>query len=376
MRIAVICGSLLPGRDGVGDYTRCLVGACGDAHEFLLLSLRDQERIEETLPNGKIKRFRRALIRPQSAEEVIEAVNEFEPDVVSLQFVPFGYDPKGIIRNLIPLIKDIVGPRALHIMFHELWLGEKPSLPLKHKILGFAQKRLIKRALCYWKPVLLHTSNPLYRDVLARNGYRAQVLPLFGNIPIAEPSSVEVKKLLPWYPCQPNERILLFPFSQSRSWKSRKVMEILAEAAEVANVSLKLIQVGKNPYSEYHWPRIKLFAKNRGWSCDILGPRSEAKLSQLMFAADVGISSAHQQLAGKSGAIVGMLEHGLPVICSSLDIESKFDAPLSNDLRGLHSLEQPIEQIADVLKNPRKETPQSRLHGIAKKWIDDFQTLS
>lgn len=376
MRIAVICGSLLPGRDGVGDYTRCLVSACGDAHEFLLLSLRDQDRTEEDLPNGKIKRFRRALIRPQTAEEVIEVINEFEPDIVSLQFVPFGYDPKGIIRNLIPLVNDIVGPRSLHIMFHELWLGEKPSLPLKHKILGFAQKRLIKRALCSWDPVLIHTSNPLYRDVLARNGYRAKLLPLFGNIPIAEPSSVEVKKLLPWYPHGPNERMLLFPFSQSRGWRSRKAMEILAEAAKLANVSLKLVQVGKNPYSEYHWPRIKQFAKNNGWSCDILGPRSETKLSQLMFAADVGISSANQQLAGKSGAIVGMLEHGLPVVCSSLEVESKFDAPLSDDLRGLHSLDQPIEQIAELLKNPKREHPQSRLHRIAKKWIDDLRTLN
>ncbi|MEM8867173.1 MAG: hypothetical protein AAGC73_02790 [Verrucomicrobiota bacterium] len=376
MRIAVICGSLAKGKDGVGDYSRRLVSAIGSGHQILLLSLRDIEKKQEQLGNVQVQRFRNPLYRADAASRALGTIREFQPDVISLQFVPFAFSSKGVIRELISLIDELADLCPIHIMFHELWLGEKPSLPLKHKILGIAQKRLILRALGHWKPALIHTSNTHYRDVLLRNGHKATILPLFGNIPIEAADPAAAESMLTHLPVSAHERIILFPFSQSHSWHSRHVMSVLKKAAQIAGVSLRLIQVGKNAYVEHHWPRIKAFARHEGWKSYTLGPRTESELSQLLQLADVGVSSAHLQLAGKSGAIIGMLEHGLPVICSSMELESRYNVPPMDSLSALYSIDQPVEDIAELLANPVKAKSGSRLSAVATQWIDELGALA
>lgn len=92
-------------------------------------------------------------------------------------------------------------------MFHELWVGEQPSLPFKHKVMGVVQKHLMMKALKRWAPDCLHTSNRLYQFVLQQNGYQAGRLPIFGNISIATPGD----SAMPEADCGTDERILLFP---------------------------------------------------------------------------------------------------------------------------------------------------------------------
>jgi Trk K+ transport system NAD-binding subunit len=49
MKIAFICGSLEPGRDGVGDYTRRLAGELvKQQHEVLVIAFNDRQ-IKDTL---------------------------------------------------------------------------------------------------------------------------------------------------------------------------------------------------------------------------------------------------------------------------------------------------------------------------------------
>ena len=58
MKFAFICGSLEPGRNGVGDYTRRLAGElAAQGHECLLVSLNDVDHVDEL--GGGIHLYRR-----------------------------------------------------------------------------------------------------------------------------------------------------------------------------------------------------------------------------------------------------------------------------------------------------------------------------
>jgi len=373
MRITFICGSLAPGKDGVGDYTRCLAAACVDAgHEVQLVSVCDRESEHSQSSGLHFERCCGALTDTAEGVRVAERIQAWHPDWISLQFVPFAFHPKGLSRTLQPFVRKLSGIAPLHIMFHELWLGEKPSLSLKHKVLGRIQRHQTLKALRDWQPQSIHTSNQLYVDVLKRNRITAKRLPLFGNIPIAEKDPATIQQILPWYPALPNERIVLFPFSQSASWQATHVMEQLKRLTSEAGVSLRLIQVGKNQSGDIHWPGIRELAQVNGWSCDVLGSQSEQVISQLMQIADLGISSAHIQLAAKSGAVIGMIEHGLPVFCTSQASESRH--PVSHQTEALlGDFEQSQSTLVSLLKEPKAHKAQSRLPTVAAQWLKDLE---
>jgi hypothetical protein len=376
MRISFICGSLASGMDGVGDYTRCLARACVEAgHECLLISINDCERASEIDGSLQIERYKSALHDTQAVADIFNRIRSWQPTWISLQFVPFAFHSRGLIKQLLPFISRLREEAALEVMFHELWLGEKPSLSFKHKILGWVQKKQLLQALRIWSPDCIHTSNTLYQNILARHGHSARRLPLFGNIAITPPTSDTLKELLEWYPPKANERVILFPFSQSTEWDVQRSLDFLKKVSDAASVSLRLIQVGKNTSGQEHWRRIPELAQRHGWSCDILGARSQEVLSQLMHFSDLGVSASNIQLADKSGAIVAMLEHGLPVLCTTQERESKHPVMQTKTDR-LFDLSNSSEAVIDLLKKDLKPTAESRLQKVAKQWLADLGEIT
>jgi hypothetical protein len=95
MRIAFLCGGL--GLGGVADYSRYLAGAL-KAHgvESLILGLADRDA-------GEVARSAETLALPgalpwrQRIEAAEAALAAFAPDWVSLQFVPFAFNRKGVV---------------------------------------------------------------------------------------------------------------------------------------------------------------------------------------------------------------------------------------------------------------------------------------
>ncbi|CAA6693502.1 MULTISPECIES: glycosyltransferase family 4 protein [unclassified Lentimonas] len=364
MKISFICGSLNPGRDGVGDYTRRLATQLSaDGHKCQLISINDHETAPARIEDGiEIVRFQNALTGAHS-EAIAEAIARWDPQWISLQFVCFAFHPKGFIHHLTPIIQALRTDRKLEIMFHELWVGEQPSIPFKHKIMGRIQQWLILHALSKWSPDSLHTSNRLYQYILERHGYKAERLPIFGNIAIAHaPTAADFTRA-------ENERIVLFPFSQRHDWNVNETLTRLNEMATASATVLKLIQIGSLRSGLQHWDTINAYADNHGWQCQCLGAQSEETLSQWMQAADIGISSAHIHLADKSGAAVAMHEHGLPVICTITDPVSKQFKEAACPSEGLFSFFDTHETLTNLFKQPSKRTPQARLPIIADRWI-------
>ncbi|MGZ0654167.1 hypothetical protein ACWPKO_00520 [Coraliomargarita sp. W4R53] len=371
MRISFICGSLALGKDGVGDYTRRLAAElCQSGHECQLISLNDSENsTSQTEYGATIVRFKNAL-HGLASHKVEAVVAEWNPEWVSLQFVCFAFHPKGFILRLSSLIGNLRIGRKLEIMFHELWVGEQPSLPFKHKVMGRIQQWLILSALVKWKPDCIHTSNRLYQHILQRHGYASQRLPIFGNIPIAPVATASKITRAD------DQRILLFPFSQRLDWNVETTLAQLKKLALASKVSLSLVQIGNLRSGLQHWNKIETFAREQGWECQRLAAQSEETVSQWMLAADIGISSAHIHLADKSGAVVAMHEHGLPVICTITDPVSKTFKESPKPEEGLYSFFDQQETLINLFKHPPKRRPQARLPRVAHQWLEDLRESS
>jgi len=369
MRIAFICGSLDPGKDGVGDYTRRLARQFGlSGHQCLLVSLCDTgTRSTDDDENPNVCRYQNALRLTVEADSVEDRLKAWRPDVISLQFVCFAFHSKGLIHRLSSLVEHWCKIASLHVMFHELWLGEQPDLPFKHRLLGKLQKWQITSAVRKWKPFCIHTSNTLYREVLKAEGIPSNLLPIFGNIPVA---SVEASPAKP----HSKKRKLIFPFSQRNDWNVEETLSKLKVLAAKSDLSYELIQVGRLRNDAKHWQYIERFAQDENWECRILGERDEEELSRLMQSADIGICAAHVALANESGAAIAMLEHGLPVICTITQSVSDRFKHLPSDQENLHSFFDSEAELLELIKTPVKQPPRPRLPMIAEQWLKDIET--
>ncbi len=366
MKITFICGSLNPGHDGVGDYTRALAQKLSQSgHQCQLVAINDSEDSNDVTDHLQILRNTQVLNNPGKSAAVSNSITNWKPDWISLQFVCFGFHPKGFIHKLSPFIQDVRRASKLHIMFHELWVGEQPSLPFKHKVMGLIQRHLMLKALKLWHSDRIHTSNLLYQFILKQHNYASTILPLFSNIPITGKPDTSS-------PSDENLRTLLFPFSQRHDWNVQETLEQLDSLSKKAGVSLRLIQIGKLHAGNPHWPQIQTFCASRNWSCERLGPQDEATLSKYMHAADIGISSAHIALAGKSGAVAAMTEHGLPVICTITEPISKRFKPAANASNQLYSFFDSEERLIQLFREPARESANPQLPTVADQFIHDL----
>jgi hypothetical protein len=188
MRLLFLCSSLEPGRDGVGDYTRLLAEECVKlGHTCALVALNDRfvSAPEETVETGGLSALR--LPSPGDWTVAADFRERFAPDWISLQLVAYGLHPRGMLFQATPGLRRVVGPARLHLMFHELWVGNEKHPTLRHRLTGWPQKRSLRRMLETLRPAYVTTTNPFYAALLKSIGVDASILPLFGNVPVAAP---------------------------------------------------------------------------------------------------------------------------------------------------------------------------------------------
>ena len=120
-----------------------------------------------------------------------QTLTAFGPDWISLQFVPYAFNPKGLVFGLARHLHQLFQGHQAQIMFHELWIGGAKESSTKHRLIGTVQKWLVLDLIEQLKPKVIHTSNQTYVTMLRRAGVTALSLPLFGNIPVLAESGDE-----------------------------------------------------------------------------------------------------------------------------------------------------------------------------------------
>ncbi|CAH8292982.1 glycosyltransferase involved in cell wall biosynthesis [Mariniflexile fucanivorans] len=318
MKIIFICGSLEPGKDGVGDYTRRL---CAElilqGIHVGILSYNDKDvngatQVTQYADGQAIYCYRiSTFIKPKErcvlAKQWIDTHN---PEWLSLQFVPYAFNNKGLPFGFASQLKTIGQNRKWHIMFHELWIGMNKESTLKEKCIGYIQRYIIKELTLKLKPNLVNTQTELYKKQLEKLTITSSLLPLFSNIPVIQ-KPIE-KTHLDSIPFDiPNKYFVLFGSIHYGSPINHFVKDFVDY---LKNDSFSLITIGRNGNELREWISIwesyKLEVK-------CLGEQSVEVISHVLKNATFGISTTPMALVEKSGSVLAMHAHGIPVICMS-----------------------------------------------------------
>src|ERR1700712_1999910 len=171
MKILFLCSAIENGMDGIGDYTMKLSQECFlQGIECIVAAINDKyvSNIETGLINNvKIYRLPKRLPWKVKADELTKILNDNSPvDWISIQFVGYGFNSKGLVWNVIPFFSHFKAWK-MHIMMHELWVAEEREASVRMKILGAIQKRSILSLIRTIKPKVVQTSIPLYKKMLA-----------------------------------------------------------------------------------------------------------------------------------------------------------------------------------------------------------------
>lgn len=298
MKIAFVTSSLEPGRDGVGDYTTLLAQECvRRGHSVTRLALNDRH-IDQTVYDDGLLRLPAGHDWSPRVAAARGALESFAPDVVSLQFVCYGFDPRGLAGRVAAHLRAILAGWRLQVFMHELWLGEECGASWKDRAIGYLQRRGVLGLLRDLAPRVVHTSNASYAQLLARRGVAARHLPLFGSLPLPEVS------LRP-----PDDHLALVLFGTLHPvWPPEPLFSMLPNGRRIV-----LTHAGNIGSGVALWDRM-VARYQRRFSFQRLGELPPQQIADVFAQSHFGIATTPWALIGKSASVAGMLDVGLPVI--------------------------------------------------------------
>lgn len=356
MKILFIAGSLEPGKDGVGDYTRSLAGECERlGHETFLMSLNDSWTDKPSQGNRSL-RLPSTMSWASRIKTGRTFVAENHPDLISLQYVPYSFHPAGLSFALPKIVQAIVGRVPAHLMLHELWIGSQTGAPFKVKVFGFCQRRIIKSLVTGMPCRIIHTSNAVYARLLSRHGIHAKILPLFGSVPVT-PNAVVT-------PRDDNALRLGLFGSIHPEWQPDELFALLqALGKQVQVYHIGRIGPGESLWNEIverYGPEIHF---QRFWE------QSFENISQFLLSVDLGVATTPLSLIGKSSSVAAMLDHGLPVIVSRNDVHFP---GISEENIASGRLINVDDSFVDRLKAVKRLNPNPSLPKIARQFLGDL----
>jgi len=345
VKVAFVTSSLEPGRDGVGDYTTLLARECERrGHTVARLALNDRH-VKTPIREPALLRLPRI--------DVAEArcrLEEFAPDWVSLQFVCYGFHPRGFIG---PELAKILRGWPVHVFMHEMWLGENVGAPWKERLIGWLQRRRVLGMLRACDARLVHTSNAVYAHLLDRYGVPSKKLPLFSSLPLPSPGIVP-----------PDDCFTFALFGTLHSvWPAEPLFSTLRGMDRPVTIA----HAGGIGPGARLWNRLAR-EYNGVFTFHRLGELAPQEIADFFAQAHFGIATTPWALIGKSASVASMLEAGLPVIVNRDDIhyggvsESDHDSQL-------------LRLDADLRKAQRRE-PRLRLPSIADQFLADLEAVA
>jgi hypothetical protein len=315
MKILFLCGSVEPGKDGVGDYTRRLAGALVQkGHQAKILSLCDKQANSYVTENQEVEGttiyvYRIPIVTTYKQRLVWtkSILDTFQPEYISLQYVPYSFNAKGLPLWLSSFLKKLTGNHQWHIMFHELWIGMDTRASFKSRSIGFLQQKIVLKVLKNLGDPSINTQTYLYHQNIANLGYTSKLLPLFSNI--SEPNIVNTAKVIH------NSREICFVLFGGIHFGAP--VQVFIDALKIAlkkrkGCFLKFVFIGNCGNSITEWTSI-LDIENIPY--EIKGFCTDQEVSKTLLNCSYGINTTPYLLIQKSGSNSAMIQHKLPVIC-------------------------------------------------------------
>lgn len=374
MRIAFLCGSLEPGRDGVGDYVRTLAGELAlQGYEVAAVALNDhwctKEQAESQSENNSLLSLLRIPARWHARKRYDLAarwIEDFDPDWLSIQFVPYAFHARGLPFGLLFHLKRLAQNRQVQVMFHETWVGEDYNNNIKLRFIAALQKHLVRRMVASLHPEVMHTHLPVYQQALAKLGLQVKCLPLFSNIKVAKPVTAS-----------PEGRAFRIAFF-SQVGNDKPVMSFLSALLEQAlarNLTYQVLVIGgrKEPVANFVGTIRKLPLYQGRVTCT--GFLHAEKISGLLQECSLGLTPVPRHGLGKSGSVSAFLAHGIPVAAPNVN---KGHSPseigfFSETMRSAILTSPDLDKLKEATAMALNAAPSLHVGLVAKTFISDLQ---
>ena len=378
MKIAFLAPSLEPGRSGVGDYTQLLAGEIErSGHECFLIGLNDSDAVDwQRSARPQILRLSAAASWKERFGAIQRACEHFNPDWVSLQFVPYGYHRKGLAWSFGRGLPRVLDGYAIHLFFHELWIGCSEAARWRERAIGSVQRALTLRLVDSLRPAVVHTTNALYAAILYQRGVAAGELPLFSAIPVvttrnpeqALAAAVRAKGIEIDFSAR--ERYLIGGFFGTIhvDWPAEPFFGRMAELSAETGREVLLVSIGRanpeiwNDLVERHGEWLRMVA---------LGEQPADMVSYLLQSLDFGVSTTPANIIGKSIGVAAMLEHGLPVIASWPGAPVR---GIATAAPGEPRLITDLTRLTPEAVESSRVSPRSRLPEVAARFCSDLES--
>ena len=356
MKILFLTGSLEPGRDGVGDYTRTLATECARlGHDTVLLSLNDPW-VHGPLLEPAALRLGSKMSWPDRVRTARAFLNANRAEIVSVQFVPYSFHPAGLNFALPQILRVIIGQTRVQVMFHELWIGAQTGASLQAKALGLCQRKIIQAVVKTSACRIVHASNCVYVQLLARHRINAKQLSLFGSVPVVPTDGL---------PRQNDDVLRLGIFGSIHpEWSPDEMLVQLRRLGK----AIQLSHIGRIGPGESVWMDL---TERYGSEVEFrrLGEQSTKTISQFFSSVEFGVATTPLSLIAKSASVAAMLDHGLPVIVNRNDVHFHGiteTGPTSDLLIPFD------EMFLERLTTVKRRAPRARLPEVAAQFLNDI----
>lgn len=360
MRILFLCGSIEPGKDGVGDYCRSLATELlKTGNPTTIVSMYDsyvKKSIRTVESSGG---YRIPSLRISSAESsekrltgIQDVVDNFYPDWISLQYVPNSFHPKGLNTKFPFLLAQIKGKHKWQMMIHEPWLISDQKVSSIRLCISWLQEKLLKLLIKKIKPRLIHTSNLYYKEILDRGGVYCSILSLPSNIPVNPKINSGILSELGISQRNREDWLVLGTFGRIReNIDYLEFFQSFLKTSEARGKNIALLSIGKaGKYCDTVFIDLKKNFQNVFFYK--LGESSPEDISSLLQVLDYGITSLPDYLLGKSGGYSAMRNHGLKILVPKFKsiIKKKSNSNYSNYLFNLPDKEFSPTEVAQKFR--------------------------
>ncbi|MHA4894180.1 glycosyltransferase [Pedobacter sp. PWIIR3] len=374
MKIIFICGSLEPGKDGVGDYVRQLayeLVKLGHLVSIIALNdrhIKERDRTYYLFEFGKIEvfRFPEVNLNNEDINLIKHFIEEIQPDVLNLQYVSFSFHPKGLPFRLAKVLTKLAGGCKWNIMFHELWIGMSTESTYKERLLGFFQKLVIKNLIKVLQPSSIFTQTTLYMELLSQMGTSAEYLPLFSNIPVKSHDDIKSK-----FNCDKSLNRDLEIVTFGGLHHGAPIEKLAKEAAEYQKLTLtkvKLLLLGRNGQEQTRWASIW---RANGLDAECFGEKSPDEISEILSSVRYGFFTTPFQLLEKSGSVAAMREHRINLLCVARNWKARGHESIKNNPFGI--VEYQPGCLNDFLKSHGDFTYVPTLTNVAIQYVKHLE---
>lgn len=362
MTILFITNNLPPVVDGVGDYTYNIARQFAMYRHKVYIACRENAEVDTHVEGMTIvpcvKAWNWSCYKP-----IVRLIREKGIEVVSLQYVPHGFHPKGLPFPLIRLVKKIKECGVKTLLFcHELFVLPVP-FSIRRSLLSFLMISIMDRIVRICDCVA--TSNDFYRTLLYKyTSFKGNiaVIPIASNIPIVDYDAEFLNSFRKTI-ARDNEIILSF-FGNRNIQTSLNVINRLLQR----DIPIVPLFIGKVPL---HYANVPANAVRTG----ILNVHDLSKYIQI---SDILLMPEDNEFgcSFKSGTLASGLLAGVPVVTS----RGKMTPDILKDKKNIcfsdFANEQALETDIAVLINDKgmrlRISRNAKVIGIANSWFNAY----